>query len=390
MMVRTRRRPPLQASITNVAIAAMIGFWSSLTSFDAAGHEIRPAIVTADVTAPGRFTITAAVNIEAILADIGAEHKDTNDAPGAAQYNQLRALPRDELRARFSAFMQDWLKDIKIAFDGRAMSATLDGMEIPEGIDLSLARISTIRLSGATPVDAKSFEWSYPARFGTNVLRVKRSGTAELETTWLKNGDTSAEIPLIAGERRSTLSMFAEYVGLGFTHILPMGLDHILFVLGLFLLSAQLRPLLVQVTAFTVAHSTTLALGLYGFITVSPAIVEPMIALSIVFVAVENLCMTRLSVWRPFIVFGFGLLHGLGFAGVLHELGLPRDQYITGLLGFNVGVEAGQLAVITLAFFTTAYWFRHEVWYRQRIVCPASAMIALTGAFWTVERIWFT
>ena len=117
-------------------------------------------------------------------------------------------------------------------------------------------------------------------------------------------------------------------------------------------------------------------------------IVEPLIALSIVFVAVENLMTTQLSVWRTFVVFAFGLLHGLGFAGVLLELGLPHDQFVFGLIAFNIGVEFGQLAIIAVAWMTTAYWFGQESWYRTRVVWPASAAIALIGIFWTVQRIW--
>ncbi len=354
-----------------------------------AAHEIRPTIVTADVSQPGRYSIVLSANLEALLAGIGPQHKDSNDAPEAAQYNQLRALTAEQLRARFEAFAPQWLSAIKVAFDGQLAAPNLAAVETPSSGDPALARISTLRLQGAAPQGAKVFQWTYPARFGDSVLRVKRSGSDELETSWLKDGTTSAEIPLIAGAARSRLALFFDYVALGFTHIVPLGIDHILFVLGLFLLSTNLRPLLVQVTAFTIAHSITLALGLYGLVDVSPKIVEPLIALSIVFVAVENLMTSRLSFWRPFIVFGFGLLHGLGFAGVLLELGLPREQFVTGLIAFNIGVEGGQLAVIALAYLTTAYWFADKSWYRQRIVWPASAAIALVGLFWTVERIWF-
>jgi hydrogenase/urease accessory protein HupE len=174
---------------------------------------------------------------------------------------------------------------------------------------------------------------------------------------------------------------------LGFTHILPLGLDHILFVLGLYLLSVHIRPLLIQVTSFTVAHSVTLGLGLYGVVTVSPSIVEPLIAASILFVAVENFVTDRLTLWRPYLVFGFGLIHGLGFAGVLHEIGLERDDFVNGLVAFNVGVELGQLAVIAIAFLATGLWFRDRPWYRNRIVRPASVVIGLAGAYWLVERL---
>jgi hypothetical protein len=177
-----------------------------------------------------------------------------------------------------------------------------------------------------------------------------------------------------------------QYVVLGFTHILPKGLDHIAFVLGLFLLGTALRPLLVQVTAFTLAHTITLALTIYGVVSLPSSVVEPLIAVSIVYVAVENILTPRLTPWRPVVVFAFGLLHGMGFAGVLGELGLPRSEHLTALVAFNVGVELGQLAVIGGAFLLVGLRFRRRPWYRRRVVVPASAAIALLGLYWALER----
>ena len=210
-----------------------------------------------------------------------------------------------------------------------------------------------------------------------------------MTTAWLKDGKPSDAIPLASMIPKTIFETFVDYTMLGYTHILPLGIDHILFVLGLYLLSARLRPLLVQVTAFTVAHTVTLALGLYGVVTISPAIVVPLIAVSIVYVAVENILTPKLTVWRPFVVFGFGLLHGLGFAGVLQEIGLPRDDFLAGLISFNVGVELGQLSVIAIAWLATGLWFSARPWYRSRIVYPGSAAIALVGLYWTVERVFF-
>jgi hypothetical protein len=116
------------------------------------------------------------------------------------------------------------------------------------------------------------------------------------------------------------------------------------------------------------------------------SIVEPLIAASIAFVAIENVLNDRLSRWRPFVIFGFGLLHGLGFASVLADFGLPEDQFIPALIGFNVGVELGQLAVIAMAFLAVGVWFGAKPWYRARIAIPASVAIGLVGAFWVVER----
>jgi hypothetical protein len=141
------------------------------------------------------------------------------------------------------------------------------------------------------------------------------------------------------------------------------------------------------VTAFTVAHSITLALSLYGVISLPASVVEPLIALSIVYVAVENIIVAELKPWRVWVVFGFGLLHGLGFAGVLTELGLPAGEFLPALIGFNVGVEFGQLAVIGLALLIVGLWFRERPWYRAWLVIPASLLIAAVGAYWTVERI---
>lgn len=352
-------------------------------------HEVRPVVVTADLSQTGKVELTLSANLEAVMAGIGPQHKDTDDAPQAAEYNRLRALSPNELKARFDAFAPRFLKEAGLTFDGAATATTLTGVDIPDVKDQKLARISTVKVTAAVPAGAQAMAWTFPAAFGASVLRVKRAEGAPLETDWLKEGAASASVPMVAGPPKGRLATLVEYVVLGFTHILPKGLDHILFVLGLFFLSPQLRPLLVQVTAFTVAHSITLALGLYGIVSVAPEIVEPLIALSIVYVAVENLMTTSLTPWRPFVVFAFGLLHGLGFAGILQELGLPPAQYITGLIGFNVGVELGQLAVIGLAFMATAYWFGQRTWYRARIVWPACVLIALAGLFWTVERIWF-
>ncbi|MEL0110175.1 MAG: HupE/UreJ family protein, partial [Rickettsiales bacterium] len=214
-------------------------------------------------------------------------------------------------------------------------------------------------------------------------------GDEKPQTQWLKDGAPSKPFTINAAVSQSTFELLYAYMGLGFIHILPEGLDHILFVLGLYLLSTRLQPLLVQVTAFTVAHSITLALGLYGIVRISPEIVEPLIAASIAYVAIENMMTSRLHAWRPFIVFGFGLLHGLGFAGVLQEIGLPREEYVAGLVGFNVGVELGQLSVIGLAWLATGLWYRRRPWYRARVVLPASGLIALTGLYWTAERLFF-
>jgi len=177
------------------------------------------------------------------------------------------------------------------------------------------------------------------------------------------------------------------YLKLGYTHILPNGFDHILFVLGLFLLNPRLKSVITQATAFTIAHSITLGLAMKGIITPVSSIVEPIIALSIVFVAVENIYTSQLKPWRILIVFAFGLIHGLGFASALKELSLPKIDFFTSIIMFNIGVELGQISIIVAAYFLLGHWFKNKEWYRRRIVVPISLMIAIVAFYWTIERV---
>jgi len=177
------------------------------------------------------------------------------------------------------------------------------------------------------------------------------------------------------------------YLKLGYQHILPLGLDHILFVLSLFLLSPRLKPIILQSTAFTVAHTITLGLAMYHVITPTAKIVEPLISISIVLVAFENILSPKLKPTRIGIVFLFGLVHGLGFASSLSQMGLPQHAYLSSLVLFNLGVEAGQLTVILLAFLLVGKWFGQKQFYRKAIVIPASVVIILIAGYWTVQRI---
>ncbi|MGB8192980.1 MAG: HupE/UreJ family protein [Chitinophagaceae bacterium] len=188
-------------------------------------------------------------------------------------------------------------------------------------------------------------------------------------------------------EKAPTQDVIWFYLKLGFRHILPDGLDHILFVVGLCLLSTKFKTILWQATAFTVAHSITLALSMKNIIVAPSAIVEPIIALSILFVAVENILFNELKPWRVIIVFIFGLIHGLGFASSLNEIGLPRNKFLTSIISFNVGVELGQIAVIIAVYALLIGPLGKKPWFKKYIVWPISALIALIAAWWTIERV---
>lgn len=188
-------------------------------------------------------------------------------------------------------------------------------------------------------------------------------------------------------EKAPVHEVAAYYFKLGFLHIVPQGLDHILFVVGLCLLSNNIKAIILQATAFTIAHSLTLALSLKNIVVAPSAIVEPIIALSIVFIAAENLILKKLMPWRLILVFFFGLIHGLGFASSLNEIGLPRNKFFTSVVTFNAGVEVGQIAIIVLVYFLLIRPFSLHRNYRKWVVFPLSAIISAIALFWTIERI---
>jgi hypothetical protein len=172
---------------------------------------------------------------------------------------------------------------------------------------------------------------------------------------------------------------------MGFMHIIPAGLDHILFVVCLFLLSPKPKPLLIQVTAFTFAHSLTLGLAMAGVVLLPSRLVETLIVFSIVVMAVENLFMREVRPWRWVLVFLFGLVHGLGFAGSFSALHLSPGDFARPLLLLNVGIEIAQLTVVGACAVLTC-WMWQRPWYTRRVIVPTSATIALLATWWTIQR----
>lgn len=347
-------------------------------------HEISPTI--GEVTVEGsELTLSLRLNAEALLAGIDLDTAgNTNETSQGAVYDDLRFLPPQQLTERFLPFATDWIDQIGIDVSGPA-ALTIQTFEPGELGDPRFARSSHLVLTAKVPPLAQTLVLSWPEGAGALILR--QQGVEKPFTGFINGGTSTRPIPLDGGVETTGIKVFADYIPVGFEHIVPLGLDHILFVLGLFFLGTAWSTLLWQVSAFTLAHTVTLALGALGWVQVPGSIVEPLIAASITYVAVENIWLGHLTRWRPVVIFGFGLLHGLGFASVLGEFGLPRGQFFPALIGFNIGVEFGQLTVIAVAFLTVGYWFGSKPWYRNVIAIPASAVIALVGAWWFVERV---
>ena len=350
----------------------------------AGAHNFTLTDVHLELGADGTYTVDVVCDLDALA--LGAPSTADSTAL-AAEIEALDPDAREELVARLLALLK---RRLRVRFDGEreAFEVSLPGrgQAPPEGVPPAALGL-VARLSGRVPEGAEAVTFFASRAFPQVRLTVTRAGDPTGPVEMLEPGGESWPIPL-AGPRpaASLTETLRRYLVLGVTHIMPWGLDHVLFVLGLALLSPRLGPLLAQVTAFTVAHTLTLALSSYGVVALPPRVVEPLIALSIVYVAVENVVSPRLRPSRLVLVFAFGLLHGLGFAGVLGELGLPEGQRLTALLAFNVGVELGQLAVIAVAVVVLGLWTRLGG-RREALVKPASIAMAAMGLFWFVQRL---
>ncbi|WP_254656285.1 HupE/UreJ family protein [Jannaschia sp. CCS1] len=354
------------------------------TTVPATAHEIRPTIGDIEV---GESTVTMSLRIalEALLSGVDLSSvTDTDESPEAAIYDRLRAMEPAELEAELRAAWDRIALGFILEVEGERLEPEIIAVQIPGAGDVELPRDSILTVGAALPDGDAGVRVGLSPQFGTFIPRQVGGGDDAYEG-FLNGGELTPELPRTAILTEGGMDVFVRYVISGFDHIIPKGLDHILFVLGLFFFATQFRPLLWQVSAFTLAHTITLALAATGVVSVPGSVVEPLIAASIVYLAVENILGIGNTKWRTIFVFGFGLLHGLGFASVLGDFGIAQGAFLQALIGFNVGVELGQLAVIAIAFALVG-WFMKKDWYRNAIVIPASLVIAGIGAWWVVER----
>lgn len=367
----------------------------SLLFTPASADVVKPALVEITAKSGGEVSIEIRTSIEAMLTGINSQYKNTQDAPQAEAYDALRVLQAGQLQEAFTPFKPQLLKQIWLQADNQPVTLSIKQVDIPEPGYTKVPRASVIVLAGQIATDAENLQWYYPSAFGDNAVRVRQVNEQKeqwhwSDWQWLRKNEPSQPFSLTEVFRQpSMLGTVLSYIEIGFTHILPKGLDHILFIIGIFLFSARMKPLFWQVTMFTIAHTITLGLSMNGVISLPANIVEPLIALSIAYVGVENIFARHLHNSRLILVFVFGLLHGLGFASVLTDFGMPDEAFMIALISFNVGVELGQLAIIVAGYFLLAKWFGQREWYRAVVIVPGSVLISLVGLYWFVERLEF-
>ncbi len=299
-----------------------------------------------------------------------------------------RVLDPDALRQRadrLGALVRDRLQ---ITIDGRPLvidaDAWSDAEPLPERQSVSLrTRVDLDSAPGVIDVEAQLFPYDPAHQTFVNFY-----DDGELTSQAILGGDQT-QFEYFVGSRQGTLAVIRKFVPQGTYHIL-IGPDHLLFLVGLLLLGGPVRRLLWVVTGFTVAHSITLALAVLGVVTPPGRVVEPIIALSIVYVGADNLLVKSGRDMRVWIALVFRLIHGFGFANVLREMGLPRGALGWSLLSFNVGVEIGQVAVAVVVAAALMALRRHSAVAGRRVAFAGSIVVMGAGTFWFVQRVFFS
>ena len=368
-----------------VLLALIVAFMSVSVS---RSHEIRPAVIEIDIGQPKFVKLKALANFEALIAGISSklgrilEHSDED-----LNYEKFRSLSQTEFEQKVRFFLPAWIAGLDLKLNGKKIALSIEKITVRKSQDKTLPRLTEVYIIGAKPENVRRLNWSLKSEFGTNIIRIKTNDTDPIKAYWLKNGEKKSII-INKKTEDSYFQAFSSFLNIGIFHILPYGLDHVLFILGLYFLSTRIKLLLIQVTTFTIAHSITLALATFrAEFQIAPLVIEPLIAASIIFVAIENFFTDRLSKWRSIMIFAFGLVHGVGFSGVLRETDFSEIDALVALAGFSIGVELGQILVICIAYLLVGCWFRRKWWYRRRIAQPCSLLIGIFGIYWLFQRL---
>ncbi len=367
-------------------------------------HEIRPSVMDVGLAENSTNTLEIRLSFtaESFLAGMDlSDLVDTDDSPEASEYDRLRALAPDQLSVLMKASFPSLSQVVSIHLDDQPLAWALKDIQTEDISNPDIIRETTIIVLATSPTSPPDMPFdqeaiitvSWPSTMGSLLLRQHGDGSDANYVEFLERGGDSNGFALGQIYQPSLWDIITRYIHSGIIHIVPYGLDHILFVIGLLAFSRSGHHLLLQISLFTVAHTLTLAAASLGWVQVSPSIVEPLIALSIAYIAVENLLRAssqpdpHLRLMRGGVVFAFGLLHGLGFASVLAEFGLPDSAFILSLISFNIGVEIGQLIIVVPIFIMLKIILSKPHHYRIIFQVPVSVVIAIIGLYWTMQRV---
>ena len=371
-----------------IIISILFNFLSTTTF----AHEIKPSI--ADFYYDGNYlNFEIRLNAELILSNIDASKiTNTNSSPLSKIYDEYRLLDKNELE---KILLESWEKinpNIEIKINNKLTNIDLVKVETQDLSNFEISRDSLIFLKIPLNQNSDYFTFKWLKNYGPIILRENNDLKLEndLFTEYLQSGVEADKIFFKENNFRSNLVSFMNFFVLGIQHIIPKGLDHILFIFGLFLFSSSINKLVKQITIFTIAHSVTLIFVSLSVIKINSNIVEPVIALSIVYVGVENIFKNYIKEYlRYIVILFFGLLHGLGFALVLSDIGYRSSKLYLNLISFNIGIEVAQISLILFLYLLVGIKFAKNQYYRIVFQLPSSIFIASIGLYWFFERINF-
>jgi len=373
--------------IIKLYLFIIISIFFSNISF---AHEIKPSI--ADFTYDENYlNVEVRLNAELILSNIDASNiSNTNSSPLTEIYDRYRLLNKKDLENAILESWNDISSNIDIKINNELKKIELIKIDTQDVKNFEISRDTIISFRVLLNRSSENFTFKWIKNYGPIILRENNDLKLEdeLVTEYLQSGKESEPIFFNENNFRSMFISFTKFFVLGIQHIIPKGLDHILFIFGLFLFSSSLNKLIKQITIFTIAHSITLIFVSLSLIKINPQIVEPIIALSIVYVGLENIFKNYIKEYMRYVVIlFFGLLHGLGFALVLSDIGYRSSKLFLNLISFNIGIEVAQISIILFLYLLIAIKFANNKYYRIVFQIPSSILIASIGLYWFIERI---
>jgi len=356
---------------------------------------VKPALVEVIFYADNSLKLEIDLSLEAAMCGIGTKYKSTLDSPNSDCYDELRALEPEILRQKFHKFEQEFKDSFELLVKVNSRNNKAIGLQLNAAqIDIvgykQRPRKTILTYTAKLNERPENFSWKYPQIYGDNALRFqvyKKDRYNWSDWQWLRNGATSDLIKINAPKPQSLVDRVKQFIVIGFEHVIPLGWDHILFIIGMALSSLVVRNLIILTATFTLAHTITLGLATAEVVSIPANIVEPLIAFSIAYVAIENLYKKLAIKRKSIIVFLFGLVHGLGFASMLKEFDMAENNFLTTLISFNIGVELAQVLIVLLVVLTLLGLRALKLNYRQLAIIPISVTISMFGLWLGIERL---
>ncbi len=364
----------------------------NLFSSSSISHEIKPSI--ADFTYDENYlNFKIRLNAELILSNIDASTVSNTDSSSLSEiYDKFRILSMKDLEEMFKNSWSEISSNIDIKINNETKKINLIKTEIEDIKNFEISRDTHVYFRVILDENSEQFTFRWVKNYGPIILRENNNNKLEdeLVTEYLQSGIESSQFSFKENNFSKTFNSFAKFFVLGIQHIIPKGLDHILFIFGLFLFSSSLKTLISQITIFTIAHSITLIFVSLSLMRINPQIVEPIIALSIVYIGLENIFKKYIKEYlRYVVILFFGLLHGLGFALVLSDIGYKSSDLFVNLISFNLGIEVAQISIVLALYLLIALNFAKNKNYRIFFQIPSSILISSIGLYWFFERINF-